>query len=307
MRHSRIYQLHSIRVVLVLLIGNIGVLPSPAIAQTETPKAGMVRTDPNGIKQVYVPAGCFMRGSDPAVDREAMEDETPQHKVCISKAYWIDQFENTNTEFQQFIDVGGYNDKQWWTAEGWAWHTRTGRTKPVNFPDFTAPNQPRAGITYYEAEAYAKWRGGRLPTEAEWEYAARGPDSTIYPWGNEFDATKLNYCDEPCPYVWADKAHSDGFLHSAPVVDTYPTGVSWVGAYKLAGNAWEWVADWYQSTDCAKKVQNDPVGPATGTLRGLRGGAWWTAAYVTRSASRHKDLPYKRFNNVTVRVLILAE
>jgi formylglycine-generating enzyme required for sulfatase activity len=74
----------------------------------------------------------------------------------------------------------------------------------------------------------------------------------------------------------------------------------------MAGNAWEWVEDWYSSTEYRKKIQDDPVGPTTGTLRDLRGGAWWTAAYVTRTASRHEDYPYKRFNNVTVRVLIPA-
>ncbi|MEP7289522.1 MAG: SUMF1/EgtB/PvdO family nonheme iron enzyme [Chloroflexota bacterium] len=277
-----------------------------AIAQSETPKAGTVRTDAKGIRQVYVPAGCFLRGSDPTVDKQALADEMPQSKVCITKGFWLDQFENSNTDYQQFIDAGGYKDRQWWSDDGWDWRVRLGRINPVNFNDFTAPTQPRAGITWYEAEAYTKWRGGRLPTEAEWEYAARGPADMIYPWGNTFDSTKLNYCDAPCPYAWADKQHSDGFLHSAPI-DSYSNGVSWVGAYNMAGNAWEWVADWYQSAEYALKIQDDPTGPTTGPLKGLRGGAWWTAANVTRSASRHEDFPFKRFNNVTVRVLIPAQ
>src|SRR5262249_39535266 len=142
--------------------------------------------------------------------------------------------------------------------------------------DFIAPTQPRAGITWYEADAYARWRGGRLPTESEWEYAARGPDDNIYPWGNTFDPTKLNYCDQPCPYVWADKQHSDGHLHSASV-DSYPEGVSWVDAYNMAGNAWEWCADWYYSAEYSLKIQDDPTGPDSGILKCIRGGAWWTA------------------------------
>ena len=99
------------------------------------------------------------------------------------------------------------------------------------------------GVSWYEAEAYANWRGGRLPTEAEWEYAARGPNSLIYPWGNEFDGTKLNFCDTECTYDWRDASVDDGYEKTAPV-GSYESGKSWVVAYDLAGNIWEWVADW---------------------------------------------------------------
>jgi formylglycine-generating enzyme required for sulfatase activity len=131
-------------------------------------------------------------------------------------------------------------------------------------------------VTWFEAEAYANWRGGRLPSEAEWEYAARGPQSAVYPWGDTFDASKLNAQDR---------------LGKAAPVGSYESGKSWVGAYDLSGNVWEWVADWYSDTYYLGSVENDPPGPASGNRRAVRSSGWNVAKDQTRAANRFNIWP----------------
>ena len=130
-------------------------------------------------------------------------------------------------------------------------------------------------LTWFEAEAYAAWRGGRLPTEAEWEYAARGPKSTVYPWGDTFDREKANVLNSVAPKP----------------VGSYPTGASWVGANDMAGNAMEWVADWLAADYYATSPKTDPTGPATGTIKVEKGGWWGSNEFVARSAYRHYEDP----------------
>ena len=130
-------------------------------------------------------------------------------------------------------------------------------------------------LTWFEAEAYAAWRGGRLPTEAEWEYAARGPESPVYPWGDTFDRDKANVLNSVSPKP----------------VGSYPTGVSWVGANDMAGNAMEWVSDWLGVDYYASSPATDPTGPATGTTKVEKGGWWGSNEFVARSAYRHYEDP----------------
>jgi formylglycine-generating enzyme required for sulfatase activity len=132
-----------------------------------------------------------------------------------------------------------------WSVAGWTWLAgRDATALPAACVD-AEPDQPRVCITWYEAEAYAAWRGGALPTEAQWEYAARGPSSSIFPWGEDWDASKANVVDS--------KALTS--------VDTHPDGASWVGAVDMAGNAMEWVADWYSAAYYRQEVRDDPTGP----------------------------------------------
>jgi peptidase E len=130
-------------------------------------------------------------------------------------------------------------------------------------------------LTWYEAEAYAAWRGGRLPTEAEWEYAARAPESKVYPWGDTFDRDRANVLNSVSPQAGRQ----------------LPDGTSWVGANDMAGNAMEWVSDWLGVDYYATSPATDPTGPATGEVKVEKGGWWGSNEFVARSAYRHYEDP----------------
>ncbi|MBL8157221.1 MAG: formylglycine-generating enzyme family protein, partial [Anaerolineae bacterium] len=135
-------------------------------------------------------------------------------------------------------------------------------------------DHPRVCVTWFEAEAYARWRGGALPTEAQWEYAARGPESRVYPGGNTWEPERANVLD------------STGLTP----VGSYPDGVSWVGAHDMAGNAMEWVQDWL-ANGYSERAVVDPTGPGRGATKIEKGGWWGSNAFVSRSAYRHFEDP----------------
>jgi formylglycine-generating enzyme required for sulfatase activity len=264
---------------------------APSAASTPVPSdgqtAGQERTDPFGIDQVWVPAGTFTMGTDaeaiaaltaaspPPWVASEFPSEQPAHQVTLSKGYWIDRDEVTSQAFATFVDAGGYTNQALWSPDGWAW---VGGKDAARLPlhcQGDVPEQPRMCLTWFEAEAYAAWRGGRLPTEAEWEYAARGPESPIYPWGDKFDTDRANVINSVAPKP----------------VGSYPTGVSWVGANDMAGNAMEWVSDWLAADYYATSPDTDPTGPATGTTKVEKGGWWGSNEFVARSAYRHYEDP----------------
>jgi formylglycine-generating enzyme required for sulfatase activity len=259
--------------------------------QTPTPqplKAGDTRMDPAGIEQVWVPAGCFQMGTTPEqtkVVRDArapafviaeLPSEQPQHEVCLTSGYWIDRTEVTHAAFQAFVDEGGYTKADYWSEKGWDWLQQQSLDElPVQcIPDAT-DDQPRVCVTWYEAEAYANWRGGSLPTEAQWEYAARGPESLIYPWGNEWDDALANVVD------------SSGLTP----VGSYPDGASWAGALDMAGNTMEWAQDWLDKRYYQSSPHDDPTGPENGSRKVEKGGWWGSDPAVARSAYRHFEDP----------------
>jgi formylglycine-generating enzyme required for sulfatase activity len=258
--------------------------------------AGTAQRDAHGVAQVWVPAGRFTFGSaagsivPPTWAAAEFKGEQPAHEVRITHGFWIDQGEVTVEEYAAFVAGGGYAHREVWSDDGRAWLRRQGHA-PLPAPCITQqPREPQVCVSWYEAEAYAAWRGGRLPTEAEWEYAARGPASSVYPWGNVYDPTRANL------------AGSDG-----PVpVGTYPAGASWVGAVDLAGNAMEWVADWYSDEGHGSGVSDDPTGPATGAIKVEKGG-WWGApdpAFVSRGAYRHfEDPPFYADHHIGFRIV----
>ncbi len=272
-------------------------IPSPA-PPTVAPSLGQTRTDPAGVRQVYVPAGTFRMGTDQAdIDTllaaglpdwvaVALPSEVPAHDVTLTQGYWIDQTEVTNTDFQAFKDAGGYTTQTYWSAAGWAWLSHRVASGLPKRCEGDAPDVPRRCITWFEAEAYAAWRGGRLPTEAEWEYAARGPKASVYPWGDEWDPAKANVVDSTGPAA----------------VGSHPEGASWVGAQDMSGNAMEWVSDWLapHSGDPAA----DPTGPSEGTIKVEKGGWWGSNPFVARSAYRHyEDPPTYGDEHIGVRVV----
>jgi formylglycine-generating enzyme required for sulfatase activity len=271
--------------------------PGPA---TPIPSLGATRTDAFGVEQVWVPAGTFRMGTEPA-DAEALAgagapdwvipafaNETPAHDVTLSSGFWIDRDEVTNTAFAAFAEAGGYTTRELWSDEGWAWvGERDVSRLPRRCPG-DAPDVPQRCITWYEAEAYAAWRGGTLPTEAQWEVAARGPESRVYPWGDTWDPAKANVIDSTGPVP----------------VGSYPDGASWVGARDMAGNAMEWVADWLGTDYYASSPALDPTGPATGEVKVEKGGWWGSNEFVARSAYRHfEDPPTYQDKHIGVRVV----
>jgi formylglycine-generating enzyme required for sulfatase activity len=273
------------------------VTTEPTEAPTEAPteqvfEAGAMRTDEFGVTQVYVPAGCFMMGADPTTDPQAEQDEQPVHETCLTAGYWIDQTEVTNESFQAFVDAGGYTTQEYWSAKGWEWIGRQGGASLPKPCDESEPEMPRACITWWEAEAYSAWRGGHLPTEAEWEYAARGPEKQIYPWGNEFDASLTNLVGST----------------AAVAVGSYPDGASWVGALDMAGNLMEWVQDWHSLTYYGTAPKDNPPGPAEGTFKVERGGWWGYNEMVARTTYRHnEDTPSYQDHHIGFRVVTAEE
>lgn len=297
---------------LVLPVGLMVLAMSLTQAQTETeeiPQAGATRVDAAGIEQVYVPAGCFMMGTSeeqaaysltlepPSWARGRLKSEQPAHEVCITQGYWIDKTEVTNAAFQAFVDAGGYTTPEYWSEDALKWLAKQQVEElPVNCIDDMTDDQPRVCVTWFEAEAYAKWRGGSLPTEAQWEFAARGTEALIYPWGNEWDAAKANVVD------------SEGLTP----VGSYPDGASWVGALDMAGNTMEWVQDWlsdkYYEQAVEAGIKDDPTGPEKGVKKVEKGGWWGSNPFVARSAYRHfEDPPSYQDHHIGFRVVTAVE
>ena len=212
---------------------------------------------------VKVPKGPFLYG-------DGKIHETIDHD------YWIGQYPVTNEKYRVFISADGYGNRAYWSEEGWKWKSECNITCPEYWNDikWNKADCPIVGVSYYEAEAYAKWAGKRLPTEWEWEKAARGTDGREYPWGDEFDKEKCN----------SAKA---GFRHTTPVTQ-YPKGVSLYGCYDMAGNIWEWCADWYDETKDS---------------RVLRGCSWSCTPVNLRVSFRFRyDADY-RFNLIGFRLV----
>lgn len=195
------------------------------------------------VDMVKVPKGPFLYGDE-------------KTRMTIDHGYWIDKYPVTNEKYRAFIQAGGYEKQQDWSAEGWQWKTKNNIRSPKYWDDekWNKADHPVVGVSYYEAEAYAKWVGKRLPTEEEWEKAARGEDGRQYPWGEDFDKDKCNGSDGVLSAL-RRIASSSG---TTPV-DQYPNGVSPYGCYDMAGNVWEWCASWYDKT---------------GGGRVVRGGSW---------------------------------
>jgi len=188
---------------------------------------------------VLVPAGEFLMGSAES-DRDAGADEKPQRRVYLD-AYWIDRHEVTVGQFRTFCQA-------------------TGREMPPVPPWGWQDDHPVLNARWEEAAAYARWAGKRLPTEAEWEKAARGTDGRRYPWGNDWDTSKC-----------ASGHNSTG---STQPVGSYPSGASPYGVLDMAGNVYEWCADWYDKDYYAYGPERNPPGPSAGEYHVLRGGSW---------------------------------
>ena len=232
--------------------------------------------EPPGM--VLVPEGEFTMGSRFVGGFGPLRDGQPVHSVRLG-AYWIDQYEVTNEAFGRFVAATGHTT----TAEekGLSWVFISGPTwQRVLGARWNAPLGPGSGISdladhpvvlvsWFDAHAYCGWAGKRLPTEAEWEKAARGADPREYPGGAAIERSLANYGADRCCAADA----SDGYARTSPV-GSYPDGVSPHGVYDMAGNVAEWVSDWHSLDYYAVGPPRDPPGPESGSNRVLRGGSW---------------------------------
>jgi formylglycine-generating enzyme required for sulfatase activity len=246
----------------------------------------------DGVWMVFVPQGYFTMGSDSGPD-----DEKPSHAVWLDD-YWIDRTEVTNARFGEFIRATGYRTDA--ETTGWSYVYDMPSTKWVKIygADWKHPrgpsgdlegleNHPVTYVSWNDAAAYCAWTGRRLPSEAEWEKAARGTDGRMYPWGNRKpDRDLMNFADKNITLSWADEQIDDGYAFTSPA-GNYPQGASPYGAMDMAGNVWEWVNDWYDPDYYQEQaVWSNPAGPSDASGRVLRGGSWADSAGVARTTMR---------------------
>jgi formylglycine-generating enzyme required for sulfatase activity len=246
-----------------------------------------------GIEFILISAGEFIMGS--TVDdmrqlvrhrhyelkREWIIDETPQHRVRISRPFYLSKYEITQGQWEA---VMGSNPSR-----------------------FQGKDRPVESVSWYDAQEFIRRLNlrepkaqYRLPTEAEWEYAARGADGRWYPWGHTFDATRLNFCDRNCNHVWRDSTVSDGHSGTAPV-GSYANGVSPFGVHDMVGNVWEWVGDRHGLYTVTTRT--DPQGPESGEFRVMRGGSWDNNAGLCRVTARLYIAPHHRFDFLGFRLV----
>jgi formylglycine-generating enzyme required for sulfatase activity len=224
-----------------------------------TPYGTQIRTA-DGKIIIRVPAGEFTMGA-PDDDPEATANEKPEHPVYLD-SFWIDQTETTNAQFRKCVEAGICEAPL--TCE---------LGNPV-FNDKSKSDHPVTCVSWFDAEAYCGWAGGRLPTEAEWEKAAGGTDGRRYPWGNTIDCTRGNF-----------RGCLDYSL-TAPV-GSFPSGAGPYGAMDMSGNVWEWVKDWMGWEYYDQSPYANPQGPAEGEMRIVRGGSWRYGFSMMRIATRH--------------------
>ena len=312
--------------------------------------------DKDGAEMVLVPAGTFLRGTSVdeadrlfewargyakrfdrvlrAQDKEVwikklLADEQPQRSVHLD-AYYIDKHEVTNARFRRFVEATGYETasekegygevyspryKTWLPEEGVSWRKPGWKT---------GDDHPVVMVNYGDVQAYCRWAGTQLPTEAQWEKAARGSAGNVYPWGAAWDGARLNAAGKSSGLPWGDPELDDGHTRTAPV-GSFPKGVSAYGCHDMAGNVWEWCRDWYTSDYYAGSPNRNPHGPTEAAAkkdawpkrpsvrvgsvhvftgkglpvkiilgRVLRGGSWYNVAVKCRAANRNKSNPATR-------------
>lgn len=263
-----------------------------ALGQVGDPRLGLEKEE----NWIWLPPGEFYMGSE-----DGAEYEKPVHQVTLTQEFHLSRFPVTNHDFKAFIDDNGYRTQAWWSEEGWAFCHKEKLDAPRFWANarWSAPNQPVVGVSWYEAEAFCRWmtqkwsskegrRVARLPSEAEWEYAARGKEGRRYPWGN----------DEPTPER-ANYGHT-GIGQTSPV-GAFPLGATPEGVHDMAGNVWEWCGDWYGKYPSDTHI--NPSGLIKGSDRVLRGGSWFFSASNLRGAGRNGIRPSYRDRLVGFRVV----
>ncbi|MBU6352334.1 MAG: SUMF1/EgtB/PvdO family nonheme iron enzyme, partial [Chloroflexi bacterium] len=238
-------------------------------SSTASPQAVSALYGWTPVEEILIPAGSFQMGCDSSNPGETcLGDMQPLHTVTLD-AYFIDKYEVTNARYKACVDAGGCTAPQ----------SVDSVTRFPYYGTSTYADYPVTYVNWYRARAFCAWEGKRLPTEAEWEKAARGSsDTRKYPWGSSApDCTKLNY-------------NYSGCVGDTSLVGSYPSGASPYGVMDMAGNVWEWVNDWYDGSYYSVSPDSNPQGPTTGEYRVLRGGSWSSDSNGVRSANRNANL-----------------
>lgn len=243
------------------------------------PQSGETQIRPvDQMVMAFAPAGVFLMGSTTS-ESNAQRDEMPQHQVRLD-GFWVDITEVANQQYALCVDADSCASSSYASNE-----------------KFNQPKQPVVGVSWYDAANYCQWAGGQLPTEAQWEYAARGETSKTFPWGE----------DRPNCTV----ANTQNCTDSTLLVSSLD-GESWLGAKDMAGNVWEWTSDWYDANYyaglSASQPTLNPTGPTDGEYKVMRGGSWDLEWFYARSAYRNiLNFPTGKFQNVGFRCVVPLE
>ncbi len=301
--------------------------PRPGVGLSPLPRAGVGAGLPD-ILWCHVPAGPFVMGSDEKQDPYAWEDEMPQHEQPLPYDYFISRYPVTNAQYAAFVQDGGYANPDYWTEAGWQWRESNHVTGPGTYGGaFDLPNHPVVGVSWYEAVAFCRWlteklrvtgyelrvKGEdgsaevwdfgsgryevRLPTEAEWEKAARGTDGQLYPWSHTLPSGADQEVATRCNMT-------DTGLGTTSAVGLFPAGASPYGCLDMSGNVWEWCltkwVDNYKGYEERMESLQELEGDA---LRVWRGGGFGNHQWLVRCAVRLGDLPLNRIRNYGFRVV----
>ncbi|MFH0803304.1 MAG: formylglycine-generating enzyme family protein [bacterium] len=253
---------------LILILAILLGLGAWAVRAAPASDRKIITNSKDGSELILIPAGEFIMG---APDEEGYDNEHPRHRVNLS-AYYIGKYEVTNKQFAKFVQETGFNAQGNWKG---CYNPKTA-------------DHPVVSVTWNDAEAYCDWAGLRLPTEAEWEKAARGTEDRKYPWGDKWDVKRCNSRNGPKLSGMANMGCGRGTLP----VGSFPSGASPYGCLDMAGNVWEWCSDWYDADYYLSLHSSDPQGSGSGRDRVLRGGSWLNAdPGCLRTANRNRNAP----------------
>jgi len=312
----------SIAVSILLIVGISIAQKDLQLAPDNTKEMPKEIIGKDGAKMVLIPAGEFEMGTDPAeipelvklakdqglffIEAIQFEDEAPRHTVYVD-AFYMDAYEVTNAQYRKFVQATGHRELEGFIVEDGI--IRIG--KPWESKNYKGDNQPVVCVSWDDAKAYADWSGKRLPTEAEWEYSARGGlVGKRYAWGDDWPPPKGsgNFADGTLKRVSTGlgiiDGYDDGYAYTAPVGSYKPNSY---GLYDMLGNVLEWCADWYDEKYYVSSPKSNPKGPDSGQFCILRGGSWSDdIPFFLRLSDRNLDNPNECFSTCGFRCVVSA-